>query len=397
MDKRERVERFEKMGLGLFVHFGLFSLLGKGEWYLSRPEADREAYAALPSRFRVRRDWAKNLVRTAQEAGAKYITLTTRHHDGFSLFDTLGLNDFDAPHSACGRDLVAEFVQACREGGILPFFYHTLLDWREPSYRTDFPAYLDYLRRSVEILCTRYGKIGGLWFDGMWDKPGEDWQEDRLYGTIRKYQPDAVIINNTGLDARGKAGHPELDGVTFERGTPALGQKTADLAGEMCQVLNDHWGYAAADCNYKSVGELIRNLIDCRGAGCNFLLNTGPRGNGLVNPADRCLLREFGKWVHRNAEAVYGVRPCPAKAENAVLLEGEKALYAVVREVPVSGDPNVVLGEKESRVILDPALRIQSARWLDSGEEIEVADNSFAVRPFDYGTSLCARVARLEV
>jgi len=206
----------------MFVHFGLYSVLGKGEWAKKALGIDGEEYDGLMNKFDVKKDWAKKLVSTAKSAGCKYIVLTTRHHDGFSLYDTKGLNDFDAPHSSCGRDLVREFVDECNKGGVVPFFYHTLLDWRVPEYNSDFPKYIDYLVKSIEILCSSYGKIGGLWFDGMWDKPNEDWQEDRIYSTIRKYQPEAMIINNTGLSEQGKRGHKEIDSVTFERGNPLL-------------------------------------------------------------------------------------------------------------------------------------------------------------------------------
>ena len=285
----EYIERFKNLGFGMFVHFGLYSVAGKGEWYLAcNKNADKTKYEALTSHFKITKNWAKNLVKTAKSAGCRYITLTTRHHDGFSLYDTCGLSDFDAPHSACGRDLIREFTEACRAENIVPFFYHTLLDWHNTDYKTNFPGYIDYLDKSIEILCKSYGKIGGFWFDGMWDKPNENWQEDRLYGTIRKYQPEAMIINNTGLSAQGKTGHKEIDSVTFERGKPCFVDTTEKpIAGEMCQVLNDHWGYAKEDCNYKSVKELIENLIDCRAYGCNFLLNTGLKGNGEVNGTDK--------------------------------------------------------------------------------------------------------------
>ena len=216
-----RIKAFEQLGLGLFVHFGLYSLVGRGEWVKHHERLPDEQYECLTKRFDPAKDWAKQLVAAAKRAGCRYITLTARHHDGFSLYDTCGLNDYDAPSAACGRDLIAEFVQACRAEDILPFFYHTLLDWHEKSYRENFSEYLKYLRKSVELLCTRYGKIGGIWFDGTWDKPNEDWQQDALYALIRKHQPDAVIINNTGLGARGQLGHIELDSVTFERGRPA--------------------------------------------------------------------------------------------------------------------------------------------------------------------------------
>ena len=386
------------MGVGLFVHFGLYSVLGKGEWYLATGKISQRDYEALTAKFRVGRTWAKDLVREAKALGAKYITLTTRHHDGFSLYDTCGLNDFDAPHSACGRDLIAEFVEACREGGIVPFFYHTLLDWRESSYRNNFSSYIDYLVNSIEILCRNYGRVGGFWFDGMWDKANVDWQEDRLYGMIRRYQPQAMIINNTGLSELGKVGHPELDSVTFERGKPSFVDcSDKPRAGEMCQVLNDHWGYAKNDCNFKSVRELIGDLIDCRRYHCNFLLNTGLKGNGSINTTDKCLLREIGKWIKINKGFIYEADGTDLACDGAVLLRNGKELYAVIKDVPMSADPNVALQSSAQTVVLDEKIRVKKGVWLDNGEQIGFEGNSFKVKPFYYGNSLSARVAKIQM
>lgn len=396
MQKLTYIENFEKLGFGLFVHFGLYSVVGKGEWYLHlNPNANKAEYETLTGKFRINKNWAKELVKTAKSAGCRYITLTTRHHDGFSLYDTCGLNDYDAPHSACGRDLIREFVDACNENGIVPFFYHTLLDWREESYQKDFPKYIDYLVKSIEILCKNYGKIGGFWFDGMWDKQSEDWQEDRLYGTIRKYQPEAMIINNTGLSELGKVGHYEIDSVTFERGKPCFVDNSDKYrAGEMCQVLNDHWGYAENDCNYKSVKELIENLVDCRKYNCNFLLNTGLRGNGSVNSMDKCILKEIGKWVERNKDFIYEAKACDIKAENAEILQGKDCYYAIIKDVPMSADPNVQRAESKGQVCVE--MEIDSAEWLDNGEKIEVKDGKFDVKPFTYGESYSIRIAKIR-
>ena len=393
----EYIRRFERLGMGLFVHFGLYSVLGKGEWYLHlNADAKPAEYESLTKRFRIGKDWAKELVETAKEAGAGYITLTTRHHDGFSLYDTRGLNDYDAPHFASGRDLIAEFVEACRAGGIVPFFYHTLLDWHDTRYKEDFPAYIDYLIASVEILCRHYGKIGGLWFDGMWDKPDADWQEDRLYSTIRKYQPEAMIVNNTGLWALGETGHREIDSVTFERGKPApLKVKDKPIAGEMCQVLNDHWGYAEEDVNYKSVATLIGDLTDCRRYNCNYLLNTGLKGDGTVNATDRALLREVGKWIRANKGFIYGVRGTDYACDGGYVLEDESAWYIVVKDVVMTADPNVTRWAAEKRVRVDERIAGR-AYWLDSGEEAQLRGGELAVLPFAYGRSLFTRVAKVE-
>lgn len=134
--KYRYIKDFQKLGLGLFVHFGLYSVVGKGEWYSYNlnGEAKRQ-YEQTAHEFIVDKDWAQKLVTTAKATGAKYITLTTRHHDGFSLFDTCGLSDFDSPHSTNKRDLVAEFVRACNAEGVVPFFYHTLIDWHNTDYK----------------------------------------------------------------------------------------------------------------------------------------------------------------------------------------------------------------------------------------------------------------------
>lgn len=392
----EYVKRFEKLGFGMFVHFGLYSILGKGEWAKCIHEIPDEEYQKLPAKFKVKKNWAKELVATAKGAGCKYITITTRHHDGFSLYDTCGLNDYDAPHSATGRDLIREFVDECNAQGIVPFFYHTLLDWYNKDYKENFPKYLEYLRKSVEILCTNYGKIGGLWFDGMWDRPNDDWQEDLLYGTIRKHQPEAMIINNTGLDACGKLGHKELDSVTFERGKPAFVDKTdRPVAGEMCQVFNDHWGYAKNDVAYKSVKELIENLVDCRRYDCNFLMNLGPMANGTVKPLDKYMMLEIGKWIKFNKNFIYDVKSCDIPVENAVLFKGEDCYYAVCK-APMSSNVNVALGGVIDDVKI--GARIKEARWLDNGKKLrEVRKDGFRVEPFFYGTSMYLRVAKLKL
>ena len=397
MGKYDYIENFSKLGYGLFVHYGLYSIIGKGEWYYStHSEKAKKIYPSLPSKFRVSKNWAKDLVKTAKASGCGYITLTTRHHDGFSLYDCQGLSDYDAVHSAAGRDLVREFVDECNENGIVPFFYHTLLDWSRPEFENDFPAYIDYLCDSVEILCKNYGKIGGFWFDGKWAKPNDDWQEDRLYGLIRKYQPEAMIINNTGLSELGKTGHKEIDSVTFERGKPCFVDKSEKpVAGEMCQILNDHWGYCKDDVNYKSVKELVENLVDCRISGCNFLLNAGPKGNGELKLMDKCLLAEIGRWIKVNKNFIYNVKPCEITADNADIVTDGECYYAIIKNVSMSADPNVTLGADAKTVTVNAPIR--SVSWLDNGKRVKVEKNSFRVEPFEYGTSYTVRVAKFKI
>lgn len=397
MDK-QYVYDFEKLGFGLFVHYGLYSVIGSGEWALDILKLDEHKYQKLTEKFKVKKTWAKEIVSYAKKAGCKYITLTTRHHDGFSLYDTKGLSDYDVIHSACGRDLIKEFVVECRKQNIVPFFYHTLLDWHKKEYKTDFNAYIDYLVSSIEILCTEYGKVGGFWFDGWWDKKDANWQFDRLYGTIRKYQPQAMIINNTGLSAKGQVGHPEIDCVTFERGKPTafVDRSMRPIAGEMCQIFNSHWGFARKDVNYKSLKTFIEDLIDCRKYNCNYLLNIGPRENGTLRTIEKGILEEIGKWVDLNKKFIYNVKGCDITAENADILTDGGRYYAVMKNVVMSGNPNVTIESGGAQKVIINA-KIKSAKWLDSGKKIQVKDNSFYAEPFMYGSNMCVRVAVLDL
>lgn len=404
---KEYIKKFEELGFGMFVHFGLYSILGKGEWAKHTLEIPDEEYVdLLPQQFQPKADWAKELVAVAKQAGCKYITLTTRHHDGFSLYDTCGLNEYDAPHAKCGRDLVKEFVDACREQQIIPFFYHTLLDWHEESYITDFPTYLEYLRASVELLCKNYGEIGGIWFDGMWEKPDENWEEDALYGLIRKYQPNAMIINNTGMDARGTLGHIELDSVTFERGKPQpLNMEGVPkyVASEMCEVLCHHWAFAKDDFDYKGPGEMIRELVDCRRYGSNMLLNVGPLKDGSLRPIDAAILGVMGEWVQYFDEAIRKPRPVNIFVDskyNDFLLQDGKNYYLFCMDLPTTGDAHVAIFERKKHLdTFKLKERIQSVTWLDNGEPLDFEQEEDKVTihatPYQYGRNLVVRVAKI--
>ncbi len=404
----KRIKDFEKLGFGMFVHFGIYSALGKGEWAMKLCDIPKEEYVSLKDSFKPRKDWAEKLVATAKLGGCKYITLTTRHHDGFSLYDTKGLNDFDAPHSIDGRDLVAEFVEACNKEGIIPFFYHTLLDWSREDYNSDFKAYLKYLRESIELLCKNYGRIGGFWFDGMWDKREADWEEDLLYSLIRSYQPDAMIINNTGIDARGNLGHIELDSVTFERGKPKnINSDDADkyIASEMCQVFGTHWGYAKNDFLYKSLAEIIEDLCVCRRYGANYLLNVGPMGDGSLRPIDKAMFTTLGEWIKIQEEAIYLPRPCGVdfgEDSKDFVLKNGKSYYLFCHNLVIEGDCMVVLREDEKKKTYTFEIdgNVKSAVWLDDGSEVEFEQqsNKINVKPKNYmfGNNLVIRIAKIE-
>lgn len=401
----KRIADFEKLGFGMFVHWGLYSQLGMGEWTYQIHKRNMEEYKLLQNSFTAEDFNAEALVLTAKAAGCKYITFTTRHHEGFSLYDTRGLCDFDAPHSAAGRDLVREFTDACRKHGILPFFYHTTLDWYQKDFNENFDAYLEYLRQSVELLCRNYGEIGGFWFDGNWSKPNADWKEDALYATIRHYQPNAIIVNNTGLDARGKLGNGEIDSVTFEQGRPEPMERDGMekyVAAEMCGTLNDHWGVGKCDFNYKSPAELIENLCACRRVGANYLLNISPSAQGGVIPFQRELMALIGEWMKLYGEAVYHGKPHRAACSyrKNFVLRGEGCLYLFIHDLGKAGNAHVTLGGNHPGSLAFEGLteKVASIAWMDNEEALAFAQENGTLylhaTKFPYGVSACVRVAK---
>jgi alpha-L-fucosidase len=400
------ISAFERLGFGMFVHWGLYSQLGQGEWIMRLKGIPKAEYQQLKAAFTAADFNARDLARLAKNAGMKYIVLTTRHHEGFSLYDTKGLSDYDAPNSPAGRDLIAEFVEGCRSEGIVPFFYHTTLDWYQESYQTDFNRYLEYLQKSIELLCTNYGKIGGFWFDGNWDKPKDDWQEDILYGIIRKHQPEAMIINNSGLHQLGEYGHPEIDSVTFEQGRPKPLDRTGKskyVAAEMCQTISSYWGFSNVDFNGKSTKELIENLCACRKVGANYLLNIGPTATGKIVKLQEALLESVGEWVNVFAPAIYRTKPCGISGHgNDFGLEGEDGkLYFFIHNLAVAGDWNVtvVAGGVGPRTFTGVNKPLRSIHWLDNGESLQFVQNaeldlfSFNATGYPYGMDYVVRVA----
>ncbi len=403
----KRIAEFENFGFGMFVHWGIYSQLGRGEWIQHQAKIPKEEYEKLAQTFTASKFDAHQWVNTAKAAGAKYITLTTRHHDGFSLYDTMGLTTYDAPHTPCGRDLIREFVDACNDVGIVPFFYHTTLDWHHPDFNGNFKAYLQYLRNSVEILCTQYGKIGGLWFDGNWSRLNDDWEEDALYSMIRKHQPEAIIVNNTGLDARGRVGNLQLDSVTFEQGRPTPMNREGMpkyIAAEMCQTMNRHWGHGENDFNYKSLAHLIETLCACRKVGANYLLNIGPLGDGSISLMQQALLHGIGDWIRATGNVIYTAKPCGIEGDgkNFALRDGNK-LYLFIHDLSIIGDSNVTedhggAGVKAFRGITDRAV---SVRWTDCDETLNFTQDGNTLHVectgYPYGKNLVVRIAEVTL
>ncbi len=400
---KQYIKDFEQLGLGMFVHFGLYSMIGRGEWIADRIKMPQEEYAKLAESFNPK--GFEELVLEAKNAGAKYITLTTKHHDGFCLFDSCGLTEFDAPHSAAKRDLIREFVDTCRKHDIVPFFYYATYEFWNDDFYHNFDKYLQYLRDSVEILCKNYGEIGGLWFDGNWAKKDCDWQEGELYAVIRKHQPNAMIINNTGLSKLGQTGHPEIDCVTFERGRPTpLDREGAEkyITGEMCDSINFHWGLAK-DFNFKSPKTLLEQLCVCRKVGANFLLNVGPEADGSLDVFPKAILQTIGKWMDMFGESIYDGRPYWYHADTKnFVLESEKQLYFFCFDLCRKGSANVVYlsGTEGEFTFQNFGYQFENLHWMDNEEALESRwdgnDLIINFTGFDYGIDYCVRVAKAD-
>ncbi|NUN97407.1 MAG: alpha-L-fucosidase [Candidatus Omnitrophica bacterium] len=310
----ERIRWFHEARFGMFIHWGLYSLLGRGEWTMFVERIPKEEYSTLARRFHPRRFDPDAWAALAVESGMKYMVLTTRHHDGFCLFDSQ-VSDFTSVKTRAKRDFVAEFVTAARKAGLKVGFYYSLLDWRFPGYfepkkhPRDKEAMIEQAHAQVRELMTQYGKIDILWYDGGWvpSLPGVDmaefWRAKDLNRAARKLQPHILINNRSGLDE-------DLD-------TPEQ-HVTASVPGrgwESCMTIGDPcgWGYIRHNPNMKTVTQLIQHLVTAAAGEGNFLLNVGPQPDGEVRNREAARLREVGEWLRLHGEGIYGSERCLLK------------------------------------------------------------------------------------
>ncbi|MFC6177161.1 alpha-L-fucosidase [Companilactobacillus huachuanensis] len=406
-----KIKNYEDMGLGLFIHWGLYSLKQQGEWTELIHNLDKREYENTIKDFDAKSFDAKKIVKAAKSMGAKYIVLTAKHHEGFFLYNTQGLSSFDITHAPAKRDLIKEFVEACRDENIKPFIYMATYDWHNPDYVKNFKKYLEYLRESVKILCTNYGEISGFWFDGNWNKKNADWELDKLYNIINYYQPNAIIINNTGLKKQGKLDNRNVDVLTYERGNPSYIDHTGNgekyVAGEISLTLNKHWGVASNDINYKSPSEIITTIAKSRCLGSNTLINIGLNGDGSIPNISSMYMNIIGKWINVYGNSIYNVRPVKTKSskENLGLVQDNQGnLYAFINGLTNVGNDNVVLGGEGSHLKSFTNIHkpISSITWMDDNEKLKFMQDTetgaltFDASGFNYGTNWIIRVAKIR-
>ncbi len=351
-------QAFQDDRFGLFVHWGVYSQLGKGEWVMDRDKLPISEYNKLPPRFNPTRFDADAWVKLAKAAGAKYITITSKHHDGFCMFASR-LTDFDVDATPYHGDPLKALAGACHEQKIKLFFYYSLLDWHHPDYfplgksgraagretRGDWKRYVAYYQGQVRELCTNYGEIGGIWFDGWWDRPEADWDLAGTYRLIHELQPGALVGNNHHV-----APWPGEDFQIFEQDLPgdnAAGFNKAPVSGalplETCMTINHSWGFNARDTNFKSAEEIIQALIASAGRGANLLVNIGPRADGSIDDEVTQRLVKVGKWLETFGESLYGTRrgPIPPQAWGVSTTKGKEADQRIYLHVlkPNPGEP----------------------------------------------------------
>ena len=309
----ERMAWFHQARFGMFIHWGLYSVLSRGEWVMLAERISKEEYAKLAQQFNPTDFSADAWVKLAQEAGMKYIVLTTRHHDGFCLFDSK-VSDFTSVKTAAKRDFVAEYVEACRKAGMRVGLYYSLLDWRFPCYHegreknpASTAAMVKQAHSQVKELMSNYGKIDVLWYDGGW-APGVNvnaaqyWRAEELNRMVRKLQPEIIINNRSGQDE--DIDTPEQNVTASKEGR---GWESCITMGDFCG-----WGYVKHNPNFKSTTQLIQYLVTAAAGEGNYLLNIGPKPDGSVREKEVGRLREIGKWMKVNGESIYGSQRVPA-------------------------------------------------------------------------------------
>lgn len=337
---------------GIFIHWGIYSMFAQGEWYLQNYPIDKNEYAKAADAFYPHRFDAKEWVAAIKDAGAKYICFTSRHHDGFSMWNTEQSNYNIVDATPFGRDVLKELADECHKQGIKLHLYYSHIDWARDEYpmgssgrkiigrvreNENWPAYYNFMNKQLTELLTNYGEIGAIWFDGKWDRYKDsipfDWQLDEQYALIHKLQPSCLIGNNHHATI-----NPGEDIQIFERDIPGenkagfSGQEISRLPLETCETMNGMWGYKLVDQDYKSAETLLRLLICTSGKGANLLLNVGPQPNGQIPAVAIERLKEMGEWLRANGETIYGTTAgdIPAQEWGVTTRKGERLFVHIL-------------------------------------------------------------------
>ena len=359
--RAQRMKWWHEARFGMFIHWGLYSVVGRHEWVMEDEGIPVAEYELLAKRFTPKPNAPRAWAKLAKQAGQKYMVMTSKHHEGFCNFDTK-LTNYCAPKQAAGRDLLREYVEAARAEGLRVGFYYSLMDWHHPDgarCATDEDArrrFVDYTHGLVRELCTNYGKLDVLWYDVNWPLKPEGWESAKMNAMVRELQPEIILNNRSGL--------PE-DFTTPEQRIQAY-----DTAWESCMTMNGSWGYQRADDDWKSPKTIVRNLITCARDGGNYLLNIGPKGDGSIPEESVRILTAVGKWMDKNGDTIYTAERCKVSRNNyANFTRKGNTLYMHVHFWP--GDYVAVCGLQ---------CKVKSARLHASGKSLQVSQDGFRTR-----------------
>ena len=389
-----RMQWWREARFGMFIHWGLYAVPGgvwngqevpsAGEWIMFSGKIPVAEYEPLVQQFNPIQFNAKEWVQIAKEAGMKYIVLTSKHHDGFCLFDSQ-YTDYDIMSTPFKRDIIKELSDECHKQGLKICWYHSIMDWHHPDYlprrewdqrpadQADFNRYITYLKNELTELVTKYGDIGVLWFDGEWENTWTEAMAKDVYAFLRNLQGD-IIINNRISKGRGGMGGMTAEGIfsgdfgTPEQELPATGMAGADW--ETCMTMNDTWGFKKNDHNWKSPETLIRQLVDASSKGGNYLLNVGPTPDGLIPSPSVERLEAMGKWMKVNSESIYGSSASvfPKLAWGRCTVKPGR-LYLHVFDWPADGKlevPGLKNKVKKAYLLADKKARLQVTPGEDS-------------------------------
>lgn len=362
-DRARRMGWWHQAKFGMFVHWGLYSVLSRHEWVMENEGIPIAEYESLATRFRPTPNTARVWARLARETGMRYMVMTTKHHEGFCQFDTK-LTNYCAPKQGPGRDLVREYVDAARAEGLRVGFYYSLMDWHHPDgarCATDEAArrrFVGYIHGQIRELMTNYGKVDVLWYDVAWPLDAAGWESDRMNQMVFGLQPDIIVNNRNFLS--GDFSTPEQE-IRPEKG---------GRAWESCMTLNDSWGYQRADDDWKSPKTVVRNIVSCAGQGGNYLLNIGPRADGSVPEDSVRILQDAGRWMQRNGDTIYGSEICRVDTSNyADFTRKGNMLYM-----------HVYFWPGEAIAISGLMTRVKSARLFASNRAVAFTQDRFRVR-----------------
>jgi len=385
--KDKRMAWWREGKFGMFIHWGLYAIpagewkgkkvSGIGEWIMHRAHIPKEEYAPLQKQFNPVKFNAQQWVGIAKRAGMKYIVITSKHHDGFCLFDSK-LTDYDITGTPFKRDVLKELADECHKQGIEICWYHSIMDWYHPDARGgSFPKYADHMRGQLKELLTNYGKIGVLWFDGEWIGEWSQAQGIELEKYVRGIQPQLIVNNRVGKRKRGPG-----DFGTPEQHIPATGMPGWDW--ETCMTMNNTWGYKKDDHNWKSTQDLLHKLVDIVSKGGNFLLNVGPTAEGVIPQPSVDRLAEIGRWMDTNAQSIYGTTASPFKRLAwGRCTQKPGILYLHVFNWPADGKlvvPGLTNKARGAYLLAEPKKALKTLRV---GENIEVSLPAKAPDPID--------------